>query len=213
MIKTLIFDWDGTIHDTSHLYGCAFRNVYQTLVDRGYAPEHYYSDEEMSKYLGMTGPAMWQAFMPELPEEIRTEASKQVAKELAAGVPLYARLYEGAEEVLTELKERGYQLVYLSNCRHLYMEANRARWNLDKWFDGFYCSEDYHFIPKEDIFPDIQKKFPGPYAVIGDRYTDLAIGRVHGIHSIGCAYGFGTEEELASADCIARTIRDIPGLI
>lgn len=27
MIRTLIFDWDGALHNTARLYGCAFRNA------------------------------------------------------------------------------------------------------------------------------------------------------------------------------------------
>ena len=47
---TLIFDYDGTLHNTAHLYGCAFRKSYQQLVKNGYAEKRYYSDKEMSKY-------------------------------------------------------------------------------------------------------------------------------------------------------------------
>lgn len=213
MMKTLIFDWDGTIHNTKHLYGCAFRKVYQTLVENGYAEEHYYSDDDMAGYLGMTGPVMWKTFMPSLPEEIRTKASIQISHALAEYIPQYSVLYPDAEKTLDTLKEQGYHMVYLSNSRHVYMEANRKRWQLDRWFDAFYCSEDFGFIPKENIFPEIEKNFPGPYAVIGDRSTDLSIARVHGIASIGCAYGFGTMEELSCADRIAYTISELPDLL
>lgn len=209
MIKTLIFDWDGTIHDTKHLYGCSFRKVYQTLVEQGHVPEHYYSDDDLAGYLGMPGPVMWKTFMPDLPEEIRNQASIQVGIEMSANIPTYSILYPGALDALTELKKQGHRLVFLSNCRHMYMEAHRKHWNLDQWFDAFYCSEDYDFIPKEEIFPEIQKNFPGPYVVVGDRYTDLAIARVHQLPSVGCAYGFGTKEEL---DCADRVIENASNL-
>lgn len=213
MIQTLIFDWDGTIHDTKHIYGCAFRKVYQTLVDRSLAPDHYYSDEDMSKYLGMSGPNMWKAFMPELPEEIRTECSLAIGRELSATVAEHGRLYPGAIEVLDELCKSGYHMVILSNCRENYLQAHREHWKLDRWFTGFYCSETYAFIPKENIYPTICENHPGPFAVIGDRDTDLAISKVHGIPSIGCAYGFGTNEELSVATLIAQDIKELPELI
>ena len=79
---TLIFDWDGTLHNTLHLYGKAFRIAYRELVESGYAPPKYYSDEEMSQYLGMNAPDMWNAFMPELPQEVKKAASDQVGREM-----------------------------------------------------------------------------------------------------------------------------------
>ena len=37
----LVFDYDGTIHDTKRLYGSTFRNAYDDLVKAGYAAEQY----------------------------------------------------------------------------------------------------------------------------------------------------------------------------
>ena len=41
----LIFDYDGTLHNTKHIYGCAFRSAYDMLVKEGYAEERVYTDE------------------------------------------------------------------------------------------------------------------------------------------------------------------------
>ncbi len=213
MIKTIIFDWDGTLHDTKHLYGCALRVVYQELVDKGYAPEHYYSDDDMAPFLGMPGPVMWKTFMPQLSEELRTQSSIRVGQEMSKAIPVHGKLYPGVVETLNQLKEAGYHMVILSNCRHIYLETHRNHWNLDQWFEGFYCSEDYGFIPKENIFPTIQETFPGPYVVIGDRDSDLAVSRMHKFPSIGCSYGFGSEEELSVASYIAGSVTELPGII
>ncbi len=84
---------------------------------------------------------------------------------------------------------------------------------LDRWFDGFYCCQDYEFRPKTEIFSAIQKKFPGDFCVIGDRASDLEVAKVHHLASVGCAYGFGGPEELARADRIAWSVEELPTLI
>lgn len=211
MMDTLIFDWDGTLHNTKHLYGCAFRTAYRWLVSEGYAPQRNYTDEEVSVYLGMNSRDMWNTFMPCLPQHIKEKASDLVGKEMVAAVCAgKAELYPGAMEMLGTLKRQGFRMVFLSNCKHAYMEAHRRWFQLDRWFTGYYCCQDYDFIPKERIFPDIQKAFPGGFVVIGDRASDLKIAKVHGLASIGCAYGFGTAEELKTASLIVHDVSQIP---
>lgn len=211
----LVFDYDGTIHDTKRLYGSAFRDAYDGLVKAGYAAERYYSDDYMARYLGMSPPDMWRAFMPELPEEIRRQASEQVRCGMISGIKQgRAALYPEIPDVLDELLDKGYRMVILSNCYHAYLEAHRDCFGLDKWFDGFYCSEDYGFRPKESIFQDIVARYPGEsFMIIGDRASDFKVGEVHDIPVIGCAYGFGTEDELKLCDAAAADPAALTALI
>lgn len=79
---TLVFDWDGTLHNTLRLYGRAFRATYRELVRSGYAPVRDYSDWEVSTYLGMNAADMWNAFMPQLPQPIKQAASDRIGREM-----------------------------------------------------------------------------------------------------------------------------------
>lgn len=129
---------------------------------------------------------MWKNFMPGLSQELRDRASAIVGERMVAGIKAgRAILYPGAEEALEEIKSDGYRLVFLSNCKRAYMEAHREWFGLDRYFDGFYCCEDYDFIPKKDIFPHVAETFPGDYLMIGDRNSDLALGFAHGLKTIG----------------------------
>lgn len=214
MLRTLIFDWDGTLHNTKSLYGRSFRKGYGWLVEQGYAPERQYSDEEVSIYLGMSAPDMWNHFMPHLPPAVKEQISGRIGaamvEEVLAG---YAILYPGALEVLNTLHVKGYQLVFLSNCKRAYMEAHKKVFQLDRYFHGFFCCQDYGFAPKTEIFRHIAAAFQGDYCVIGDRASDLAVGTEHSFPSIGCSYGFGTAEELSEASYIAQSVTDIPVLV
>lgn len=211
----LVFDYDGTLHDTKHLYGAAFREAYQMLVDTGYAPDRYYSDDEMARYLGMSPPDMWHDFMPELPEAVWKNASLTVRKGMISGIEEgSAVLYPGVENVLDALSAEGHTLVILSNCYHAYLEAHRKYFGLDKWFCGYYCCEDYCFCPKEEIFRSVREDHPDTsYIVIGDRASDFRAGTENGVPVIGCSYGFGTDEELKMCDAVAADPQELPALI
>ncbi len=214
MMKTAVFDFDGTIHNTKKLYGRAFRKAYSMLVSEGYAKERDYTDDEVSVYLGMSAPDMWHSFMPELAKPVMERASMLIGREMTEGVLSgKAVLYSGIAEVLTALRSRGIRLMILSNCRHGYMEAHREALGLDKWFDDYFCGEDYGFIPKDEIFRILMNKYPdSSYIMIGDRASDIDAGIKNGIPAIGCLYGFGSSDELSSATALAYSPQDILSL-
>ena len=125
-IKTVIFDYDGTIHNGAGNYIDAFRHVYHQMVADGAAPERSFEDSEITQWLGYSAQEMWQNFMPELPEEVQMCYSKRIGQFMFDRVKQKkAVLYEGAAETLNYLKEKGYQLIYLSNCGAEYMEIAR----------------------------------------------------------------------------------------
>lgn len=210
----IIFDWDGTLFQTAPIYGKAFRKVYQNLVKEGLAKERYFSDEEMSKYLGMNSIDMWNSFMPELAETKKNESSALVGSEMISLIDNdEAKLFDNTKETLDKLVEDGNTLIFLSNCKHKYLEANREKFKLDKWFSDYYCCEDYNFIPKEEIFLSFKDKFKGLFIVVGDRGSDIKVASDNNLLSIGCIYGYGNSDELSEATYLIENIREIPEII
>lgn len=204
MKPTLIFDYDGTIHNTLIIYEPAFRSVFRWLAEQGYAQDQNISSEQIAGWLGLNSRQMWNSFLPELSEEIKEEAGRRVGEGMVRQIKEHrARWYSGAKEMLTRLKNKGYTMLILSNCKVAYREANWREFRMERWFDAFYDCETYEFAPKTEIIKQIGKKYPEPYIIIGDRAADMECARSSGSLSVGCRYGFGTEEELTGADIIA----------
>lgn len=208
--KYVAFDWDGTLHNTLKLYSESVRRAYDFLVSGGYAREREFTEEQLSKYLGMTAQDMWADFMPDLEPAVQKEAERIVGSSMVELVLSGAAvLYDGVEQMLDELKQAGFELMILSNCKIAYLDAHRKLFGLDKWFTAYYPAEEYDFIPKEDILKLAMQEYPGEYAMIGDRYLDIYAGNVCGAYTVGCRYGFGSLEELAEADFVAKNIKDV----
>ena len=74
-MKNLIFDYDGTLHETMRIYGPAFRKNYENLVSRGLAPAREFSDAEISGWLGFTAADMWNRFAPQLSDEEKADSA------------------------------------------------------------------------------------------------------------------------------------------
>lgn len=206
----LIFDYDGTIHNSMKTYAPAFRNTMRWLAENGYTKPKNYTDYEISYWLGFNSNDMWQNFMPGLDKEIRDTARIRLGEDMARRIELgEGELFSGAEEMLSQLKEMGHQLIFLSNCRIHYMERHRRVFALDRFFDCFYCCEEYGFIPKYEIFRKIKPEHPGEFIVIGDRFHDIETAVRNDLRSVGCGYGYGSPEELAAADIIVGSPLEI----
>ena len=213
-INTLLFDWDGTLHNTKHLYGEAFRNVYPKLVEAGYVLEKTYDDDTLSKFLGLNVFEAWDIIAPNLPVPVRDRAIKAVGDQMEDGIHHgKAELYPGVEHVLEALKNKGYTLALLSNSKVSYIEAFREHFKLDRFFSAYYPCEAFDFIPKEDIFSQIRNRHSGGYVMIGDRDSDLKVGTVHHVPTIACAYGYGSAKEWKDASRVAKSPSEIPVLI
>lgn len=196
----LLFDYDGTLHETMRIYGPAFRMACEDLAARGLIEPRHDSDAEIAVWLGFSTPEMWRRFLPELPQPEKERSSRMIGGEMLRLVRAgQAALYPQAEATLAALKARGHTLILLSNCRRAYLQAHVQTFGLDRFFTACYCCEEFGDIPKYDSFPKIRARWPGDYVVIGDRFFDLEVAVRHDLPSVGCLYGYGSAEELSAA--------------
>ena len=213
-VATIIFDFDGTLHDSMYIYREALNRGYQWLVEQGQARPRVLTEADMEANIGLTSEEAWTRMAPEIPWSVSKHAAARVGGIMDELIDNgTARLFPGVPEMLQQVKDAGHTLVFLSNCRNAYRDAVRRAFGFDAWFDGYYTSEQFGGIPKEKIFEAIREDFDGPYLVVGDRDKDLAVALVHGLPCIGCLYGYGSREELAGATMLADEPSDIPSLI
>ena len=205
----LILDYDGTLHDSMGIYEPAFRTAVSELEERGWLEHREYSADEIRHWIGFSAGDMWRSFQPEFTPRQRETGSSRIGTLMTEAIRAgRARLYPGTEETL-EILSAAYELWFLSNCKISYMEAHRQMFGLDRWFGRYLCTEAYGYIPKEEILR--QAADPDrTYIAVGDRAQDRQLAERTGIPFIGCAYGFGTPEELAGADRCVKEIRQLP---
>ncbi len=209
-MATLVFDYDGTLHDSIKIYAPAFRLAYNYLVSHGLMPDRTWSDQEISIWLGYTSKDMWNSFPKSISQETKDLCSQMIGEEMLHLINSgKAQLYPGIFEMLKRLKADGHTLIFLSNCKHNYMIASCKYFELERYFSAFYCGEDFDWIPKYKIFNQIKKEYSGEFVIIGDRLHDLEISQKHGLKFIGCVYGYGQPGELSRAQFIAHNPLEI----
>ena len=206
----LIFDHDGTLHDSMYIFGPAVHAGERWAKEQGYDIEPV-KDEVIASCLGLNKPDMWGTFgyglAPDVLEEMIGHVYEEMDRILKAGG---ARWFSGTQEMLDTLKAQGFHMAILSNCEIKLAEFYWNYFKMENWIDKFYDCESYGFAPKTEIIKEILKDFNGKGIMIGDRDSDLECARAGKIPFIGCSYGFGKPEELEGADAIADSVMDIP---
>lgn len=206
----IVFDYDGTLHDSIRIYAPAIRKAQEYLVGKGLNNRAEITDKEATKWIGATAPEMWGDFAPDLPEEEMRHCSRLVGDEMVKlTLEGKAMLYPRAEYTLMELKRRGFTMLFLSNCKTGYMEAHREYFKLDRFFSGYFCSEAFGYIPKYEIFDSVKERWQGDFIIVGDRSQDIEIAERNGLTSIGCLYGYGGAGELQSSSYKIKEVEDM----
>ena len=66
-MTNLLFDYDGTIHDSLHIYVPAVQSAYDRLASLGYAAPRRWTGPQLQRWIGYPPLEMWNQFQPRLP--------------------------------------------------------------------------------------------------------------------------------------------------
>ena len=167
-MATIIFDFDGTLHDSMYVYRIALNRGYQWLVEQGVAKPRVFSESDMEANIGLTAKEAWAHMAPDLPWSITGQAAARVGAVMDELIDNgTARLFPGVPEMLQQVKDAGHTLVFLSNCRNAYRDAVRRAFGFDAWFAGYYTSEQFGGIPKEEIPKVTERDYRASNSVYG----------------------------------------------
>lgn len=214
-VKTIIFDYDGTLHDSRAIYIPAFKVAYDYLVAEGKAEPREWLDEDITQWLGYSKQEMWQLFMPDLEKEYQSKASSLIGETMQRKLANNeAKLYPEAIETLSYLSEKGYTLLFLSNCSIDYMDMHADLFDLNQYFSTLFCTELFNFKKsKKEMMKIIKQDYEKDFLIVGDRFQDIEVGQLDDTYSIGCSYGFGKKGELVESDTLINDIKELKVLL
>ena len=167
--EAIIFDWDGTLAKTLHLWLSGYRlgleNQDHTFLDSVIAKDFFYEhDKAQEKY-------------PVLDiSRISSEAREYVKSHVSV-----LELYEGVNETLKSLKDKGLKIALVSSSPRQLLEAGLEVHNLTDYFSSIIAGDDVtKHKPHPEAFMQTLKLIganPEHILIIGDSATDISAGK------------------------------------
>lgn len=210
MSKTIIFDLDGTLTDSGEgIINCAIL-----------ALEHFGlpipSREAMRVFVG---PPLHKTFVEFGVPEDKAEEAVEVYRSRYTTIGLFENTpYPGIEHLLATLKQHGHRLMVATSKPEGMSLRILEKFQLTRYFD-IICgaSMDRSRVNKEDVIAYLLTKCGEQDApiMVGDTHYDVEGAAVHGIPTIGVAWGYGKVEDMekAGATAIAYTMDDLLALL
>ena len=212
-VKSIIFDFDGTLHNTIKIYYPAFSSGVELLREHGFARDFELSEKNVAKFLGEKPNFAYDLIARGADDSLKKEVMALVGKKMDENIKNgLGELYEGTIKVLEELS-KNYDLYILSNCRESYLDTALDVYGIKKYFKKYFAAETYDFLPKEDIIKKERQKIKEEIIFVGDRHHDMEAARINNLKSIFCSYGFGSEEEGKDASYKISSLGEILKLL
>ena len=209
--KALIFDFDGTVSDSSE---GIFASANTALAELGFPTL------DMPTLRKFLGPPLQQSFMDECGMTLE-ESRRAIAvyrREYDAGNCFRLRIYDGMEALLLHLRKAGIKTAVASSKPTIYLEKILRGIGIRDLFDTVQgVGLDRLESRKHDLIAAAAARLGVPVQaclMVGDRRFDIEGANALGMRSVGVLYGYGSREELerAGATWLAQTCGEIENI-
>lgn len=193
---------DGTLLDSGPLAVPAFHATRIRMAQVGWTVPPTWHDEEVLRTFGMTHDRIWlQLLGYRLNEQQQAIADAWVLEEELAGLRAgRATLFDGVTVTLQQLHDEGATLAVASNGQQEYIEGIIEVAGLSAIFAGLYSAAGRQTATKVELVSQLLGEISHDRAVmVGDRSSDVEAGLGNQLPTVGCAFGFAHEGELAQA--------------
>lgn len=188
----IVFDWDGTLFDSTALI---VRAIQAACRDLG-APVP--SDKAAAHVIGLGLQDALQHAVPDLPVDLYPELGRRYRQHYFASHD-QVTLFAGVPELLAGLRERNHWLaVATGKSRHGLDEALRIS-ALGGLFDATRTADETRSKPHPQMLQELMREFgvdPERTLMIGDTTHDLQLAANAGTDAVAVAYGAHPPEQL-----------------
>ncbi|GED15869.1 HAD family hydrolase [Aneurinibacillus migulanus] len=211
----VFFDMDGTLLQTENVALPAAKDAFENLKREGVYKGETPTREQILNVFGMTIEQIWNTLMPDASQEVKERANTLMLEyEIERLKNGEGKLYDGVFDALTRLKENGIPVFVVSNGEKAYIEAVVEHTGLSPLFTDLYSAGRFQTKTKNELVSRLLNDYCIKHAImVGDRHSDVEAGKVNGLYTIACDFGFATEGELDGADTCVTAFADIMHII
>lgn len=183
----LIFDWDGTLSDST---GLITRAMQQSARDLGWAVP---DDKAVHNIIGLGLPEALVTLFPAVDEEargqIRDRYRVNYLREDKLSPPT---LFPNVMETLTRLREDGHQMAIATGKSRAGLDRILETMGLERFFHATRCADETASKPHPLMLHQLMEELSGDpteAVMIGDTEYDMDMGRRASMARIAVSYG------------------------
>ena len=194
MIKTILFDLDGTLINTKQLITETVRKVFDEL----FGGTQMTDTEITSKFFG---PPLKVSFLEYVNQKEITNVIEVYKKHNLVIHDKYTKAFPGAKDTLKFLKNRGIKIGIVSSKMHDVVEKGLVLCELDEYVDlivGLDDCDEHKPSPKPVLAALEKLESVGEETIyVGDHPNDIEAGARAGVLTCAVTYGEFLKEQLA----------------
>ena len=206
-LDTILFDLDGTLINTNDIIVRSFRATFNR-----HFPEVEVTNEMIHSYIG---PTLEQTFSEYTSDPFLIQDMIDSYREFYVVFEIgNFEIYPDVIEVVTDLKEKGYNLGILTSKFKVAAWPSFTHYHLEEVFDSFTALDDVeHPKPHRNAVETALANFPHhkEAIMIGDNQGDILAGKNAGIYSAGVAWALKGRDHLLEVepDFMLENMKDI----
>ena len=170
----VVFDIDGTLHDTFRWWAPTIRKGLQAFGERFGIAVEMPTDAVAEAVVGMRDAGVWAPFLPvdhkHRWQDLRAVVLPMEVEVVCSGVDY---LFAGVRDLLPHLRAVGVPVALASNCRKTYMGGMLRGQGLAELADHHFCLDSPNVSCKTDMLSEAKRVTGARRAVmVGDREPD-----------------------------------------
>jgi len=184
--QLVIFDWDGTVMDsTGRIIAC----MHQAGADLCLP---VLEDDAVREIIGLGLPEALRTLYPGIGDRDLERMRERYAVHFVAAEASPSRLYPGARETLATLRAAGLRLAVATGKSRKGLDRVWAGSGLGDSFDASRCADETHSKPHPAMVTELLTELgvaPERALVVGDTSFDLPMARDAGVDRVAVSYG------------------------
>ena len=199
-IALVVFDWDGTVMDSVGRIVSSMRSAAE-LSGLVVPTEH-----QVKQIIGLSLDPVFDILFPGINATQRQTVFEHYRDQYLSHDHPPTPLFEGAEQVMQELKQQGMLLAVATGKARKGLKRMFEETGLEPYFTTSRCADEAQSKPHPEMIISLLHELgiqPERALMVGDSLLDLTMAANAGIDSIGVTYGAHSEAVLRQAKPIA----------
>jgi len=207
MVKTIVLDVDGTLMDTNYLHTEAWARAFE---EAGHRVPRY----RLHKQVGKGAELLVREF---LEDEEKVERIQDLHSAFYGELQEYGHPLPGAKELISSLKERGYEVWFVTSAKDEELEHHMQELEAEDTIDGVVNSSAVeNSKPAPDIIEETLRR-AGTTAdetvAVGDAVWDVEAARAAGVRTVAVLTGGAYHKEALEEAGAATVYEDCAALL